>query len=65
MSASSDTILQALGPREAIARAVSILMAKHDVSEEAALNLLVRSARETHVKIRETASRIVAESRGS
>jgi len=63
MSTTSKKISQALGPREVIARAVHILMASHDVSEEAALDLLVRSANESQVGVRETARRIVASSR--
>ena len=61
MSTRSQKILQDLGPREAITEAVSILMIQHEVSEETALDMLVRSASESRVKIRETASRIVAE----
>jgi AmiR/NasT family two-component response regulator len=65
MSASSEKILQDLGPRQAIARAVAILMDTHQVSEEAALDMLVRHASESHGKIRDTARRIVAESQRS
>jgi AmiR/NasT family two-component response regulator len=63
MSTTSKKISQALGPREVIAGAVRILMASHGVGEEAALDLLVRSASESRVGVRETARRIVASSR--
>jgi AmiR/NasT family two-component response regulator len=63
MSTTSRKISQALGPREVIARSVRILMISHDVSEEAALDLLVRSASESGIGVRETARRIVASSR--
>ena len=63
MSTTSREISQALGPREVIARAVRILMASHDVSEEVARDLLVRSASESEIGVRETARRIVASSR--
>ena len=63
MSTTSRRISQALGPREVIARAVRVLMASHDVSEEAALDLLVRGASESDIGVRETARRIVASSR--
>jgi len=65
MSTTSEKISQALGPREVIARAVRILMDSHDVSEEAALDLLVRSASESDIGVRETARRIVASPRYS
>jgi AmiR/NasT family two-component response regulator len=65
MSAESDRIPQDLSPREAIARAVRILMATHQVGEETALNMLVRVASESHLKIREAARRIVVQSRPS
>lgn len=65
MSTTSRKISQALGPREVIAKAVRILMASHDVSEDAALDLLVRSASESQVGVRETARRIVATCRDS
>jgi AmiR/NasT family two-component response regulator len=63
MSTTSRQISQALGPREMIARAVRILMASQDVSEEAALDLLVRAASESGMGVRETARRIVTASR--
>ena len=63
MSVSSDEILRTLGPREAIAQAVTILMSRYEMSEEAALNKLVLDAGASHTKIRETAGRIVAEQR--
>ena len=63
MSTTSRRISQALGPREVIARAVRVLMAGHDVTQEAALDLLVRSASESEIGVRETARRIVASSR--
>jgi len=65
MSTTSERISQALGPREVIAKAVRMLMASHEVSEEVALDLLVRSADESKAGVRETARRIVASSRHS
>jgi len=38
-------------------------MESHDVTQEAALDLLVRSASESEIGVRETARRIVATSR--
>jgi AmiR/NasT family two-component response regulator len=64
MSATSDQILETLGPRGAIAEAVDILMARHGITEDAALDLLVRASGEANAKVRETAGRIVAGAAG-
>lgn len=63
MSVTSDEILRTLGPRQTIARAVAVLMARYELSEEAALEVLVIDAGESHTKIREMASRVIAEQR--
>lgn len=60
MSATSDQILETLGPRGAIAEAVDILMAKHGLTEDAALDMLVRAAGDAHANVRETAGHIIA-----
>lgn len=60
MSVTSDQVLEALGPRGAIAEAVHILMAKHGITEDDALDMLVRVSSDAHAKVRETAGRIVA-----
>ncbi len=60
MSLTSDQILEALGPRGAIAEAVDILMERHGITEDAALDMLVRVSSDEHAKVRETAGRIVA-----
>ena len=64
MSATSDQILETLGPRGTIAEAVDILMAKHGITDDAALDMLVRVSCEAHAKVRETAGRIVAVAAG-
>jgi AmiR/NasT family two-component response regulator len=63
MSTTSYRISQALGPRDVIAKALRILMASHDVSEEVALDLLVRYASESQIGVGETACRITASPR--
>jgi AmiR/NasT family two-component response regulator len=60
MSATSDQILETLGPRRAITEAVEILMARHGITEDAALDMLARVSYDAHAKVRETAGRIVA-----
>ena len=64
MSATSDQILKTLGPRAAIAQAVDILMARHAITEDAALDMLVQVSCDAHAKVRETAGRIVAVAAG-
>jgi AmiR/NasT family two-component response regulator len=64
MSVTSDQILETLGPRGAIAEAVGILMAKHGIKEDAALDMLVRVSCDADAKVRETAGRIVAVAAG-
>lgn len=64
MSVTSDQILEALGPRGAIAEAIDILMAKHGLEEDAALDMLVRVSCDARAKVRETAGRIVADAAG-
>ena len=60
MSATSDQILETLGPRAAISEAVDILMARHGITEDAALDMLVRGSSDAHARVRETAGRILA-----
>lgn len=60
MSAISDQILATVGPIGAIAEAVHILMARHGITEDAAIDLLVRASGEANANVRATAGRIVA-----
>lgn len=60
MSAISDQIPKAVGPLGAIAEAVHILMTRHGIDEDAAIDLLVRASGEANTRVRETAGRIVA-----
>ena len=64
MSTTSDQILETLGPRVTIAEAVDILMTKHAITEDAALDMLVRVSCDARAKVRETAGRIVAVAAG-
>ena len=64
MSLANDEILKALGPSRTIRRAAGILMVKHNVSEDVALDMLSRGSSSSHQTVREIVGRIVAESRG-
>jgi hypothetical protein len=64
MSVISDQIPETAGPIGAIAEAVQILMARHSIPEDAAIDLLVRASGEAHTSVRETARCIVAGAAG-
>jgi AmiR/NasT family two-component response regulator len=62
MSVQSDKILRTTPPREVISQALSLLRAKHGVSEAVAFEMLVSGSSDSHERVLESASRIVAES---
>jgi AmiR/NasT family two-component response regulator len=64
MSATRDQILETRSPRGAIAEAVDILMTRHGIDEDAAIDLLVRASGEANTRVLETARRIVAGAAG-
>lgn len=64
MSATRDQIWETQGPWGAIAEAVHILMARHGINEDAAIDLLVQASGEANTRVRETAGRIVAGAAG-
>ena len=63
MSVRSDKILGAATPREVISQALSLLRAEHSVSEAVAFEMLVSGSSDSHERVLESASRIVADSR--
>ena len=65
MSAHSDKILGTTSPRQVISAALRLLRARHGVGEAAAFEMLISGSSESHEKVRENASRIVAESHKS
>jgi AmiR/NasT family two-component response regulator len=62
MSANSDRILGTTSPQEVISAALRLLRARHGVSEAVAFEMLVSGSSDSHERVRESASRIVAES---
>jgi AmiR/NasT family two-component response regulator len=62
MSAQSDKILGTTSPQQVISAALKLLRARHGVSESVAFEMLVTGSTDSHENVRESASRIVAES---
>ena len=64
MKSQEQDPLEALGPREVIGQAVGLLIARHDVDEAAAFEMLVQRSSESHEKVREIAATIVRQRSG-
>lgn len=65
MPSETEDILERLGPREVIGRAVDLLMDRDDVSRDDAFELLVHGSSESHQKVREKAAEILQQRKGS
>jgi AmiR/NasT family two-component response regulator len=66
MSAQADAwIIDQLGPREVIGRAVDLLMKRHGVDEAAAFEMLVKGSSDSHERVREIAAGVLLEARAS
>lgn len=61
MSSDVQNIVELLGPREVIRRAIAWLMARNDVSRDAAFAILVRDSSVSRQTVREVAAAIVAQ----
>ncbi len=59
MPSENEALIEALGPREVIGQAVGLLMARHNVDEAAAFEMLVRGSSDSHENVREIAATIV------
>ena len=56
--------IEALGPREVIGQAIGLLIARHDVGEAEAFEMLVQRSSDSHEKVREIAATIVRQRLG-
>ena len=65
MPADDENIIDLLGPREVIGQAIGLLMAEHEVSRDAAFEILVQGSAGSHQRMRTVAERIVEQSRRS
>ena len=59
MAEDVENIIERLGPRAVIGRAIDVLMDKDDVSRDAAFERLVERSADSHLRVREAAAEIV------
>ena len=64
MTFDAENIIELMGPREVIGQAIDVLMARDDVSRDAAFGLLVQDSSNSHRTVREIAAEIVQQRRG-
>ena len=64
MSSHDQNIIELLGPREIIGKAIELLMATCDVSRDAAFEMLVQDSSGSRRKVRDTAAAIVQQASG-
>ena len=64
MPSDNENILLLLGPREVIGQAIEWLIVTHDVSRDAAFEMLVQDSACANKKVREIAAGIVRQSKG-
>ncbi|MCW2846979.1 MAG: hypothetical protein JWR90_953 [Marmoricola sp.] len=57
-----ENIIELLGPHDVIGQALGVLMAEHDLSRDAAFEMLVQGSTDSHQKVRRVAERIIEES---
>jgi AmiR/NasT family two-component response regulator len=61
LSSDVQNIIELLGPREVVGRAVDLLMATHDVSRDIAFAMLVRDSSLSRRTVREVAAAMVGQ----
>ena len=59
MFQSDEEVIEAMGPRETIGRAVALLCAEHDVGRGVAFDLLINGAVDSSEPVRKVAATIV------
>jgi AmiR/NasT family two-component response regulator len=64
MESDAENIIELLGPREVIGQAVALLMARDDVSRDAAFELLVQGSSGSHRKVRDIAAEVISQRKG-
>ena len=64
MPSQDNDPIEALGTREVIGQAIGMLIARHDVDEAAAFEMLVQRSSDSQEKVRETAATIVRQRSG-
>jgi AmiR/NasT family two-component response regulator len=64
MPSDVENSTERLSPREVIAQAVDLLVAKDDVSRDDAFELLVQGSSDSHRKVHEIAAAIIQQRKG-
>jgi len=59
-----QNVIELLGPREVIGRAIDVLMATRDVNRDDAFEMLVQDSSGSHRKVRDTAAAIIQQADG-
>jgi AmiR/NasT family two-component response regulator len=60
----TENIIELLGPREVVGQALGVLMASHDLSRDAAFEMLIEGSCGSHRRVREFAAAIVEQAGG-
>ena len=64
MPTDDQNVIELLGPREVIGRAIDVLMTTRDVSRDAAFEMLVQDSSGSHRKVRDSAAAIIQQADG-
>ena len=64
MPSEDQNVIELLGPREVIGRAIDVLMATRDVNRDDAFEMLVQDSSGSHRKVRDTAAAIIQQADG-
>jgi len=64
MSSDDQNVIELLGPREVIGRAIDVLMTTRDVTRDAAFEMLVQDSSGSHRKVRDSAAAIIQQADG-
>lgn len=64
MTGDVENIIELLGPREVIGRAIDLLITRDHVSRDTAFELLVGRSSSSHRTVRETAAKIIQQREG-
>ena len=64
MPTNDQNVIELLGPREVIGRAIDVLMTTRDVSRDAAFEMLVQDSSGSHRKVRDSAAAIIQQADG-
>ena len=64
MPPDDQNVIELLGPREVIGRAIDVLTTTRDVNRDAAFEMLVQDSSGSHRKVRDSAAAIIQQADG-